>query len=56
MKIFFTSDVPNVHFYYKVLTFIRQHACKDELKFYVEQVCKKAREENKKHELERKYS
>ena len=43
MKIFITKNYPTAVFYYRVLTFLREHATEKELQFDVDQVCQAAR-------------
>ena len=38
MKIFITKNHPTARFYYKVLRFLLDHACRDEINFYFDQL------------------
>lgn len=38
MKIFITRNYPNAHFYYKVLRFLLDHATRQEIDFYLDQL------------------
>ena len=36
MKFFVTNDYPNVGFYYRVLAFLLDHACRSEIDHYLD--------------------
>lgn len=38
MKIFMTKECPNVGFYYKVLGFLLDHACRSEIDHYLDMI------------------
>ena len=38
MKIFITKNYPTARFYYKVLRFLLDHACRSEIDFYLDQL------------------
>ena len=38
MKIFIANNCPTAHFYYKVLRFLLEHACRSEIDFYLDQL------------------
>ena len=38
MKIFIASKCPNIHFYYKILRFLLDHATRKEIDFYLDQL------------------
>ena len=40
MKIFICKKYPSVHFYYKVLRFLLQHATRKEIEFYLDEIQK----------------